>query len=166
MQPKNKSERTKAFLNFIGLFVVSIAIILTTVFFSIRVPVKEANDLRRQIHDVEKEKVVTSQFITKMSEIVGMLDTINISKDPEYLDPTIKKNIDDFKLSADADTVHDQLLYQNVAKNMYDLYQAKKQLRQCTSSEDIIKKLESNNSDLQDKLDRRTQQYNELLRSK
>lgn len=163
MQPKNKSERTKAFINFLLLFVLSIAIILTTVFFSIQVPVKQAVDLRRQINKVENERAITSQFITKMSEIVGMLDTINTSRDAVSLDGKIKENLDKLRAKADADTVYDQLLFQNVVKNMYDLYTAKKQLRESTSKEDRVKELEKKIEDLETNLDKRTTQYNELL---
>ena len=98
-----------------------------------------------------------------MSEIVGMLDTINTMKDPDYMDTKIKESLDNLQIKVNADSVYDQILYQNVLHNMYDLRKTKQQLRQLTSSDDKVKELQRDNDALQQRLDDRTKEYNILL---
>jgi hypothetical protein len=164
MQPKNKPERTKAFINFLLLFLLSIVIIVTTVFFSTDVPVKQSNDLRRQLHEVEKERVIAAHFLTKMSEIGEMVDSVNNSRDPDFIDTKIKEKISYLQVKADNDTVYHQRLYQSVVKNMYDLWKAKKQLRESNGFSDKVTQLENEKAAVQQKLDKVTDQYNELYR--
>src|SRR4051794_35468671 len=94
MQPINKNERKKAFTNFLILFLVSIAIITTTIFASIQVPFKENGQLLREQGIVERERAFEDKFINNFSAISSMLDTINTkAAKPDFLDVEISKNI-------------------------------------------------------------------------
>ncbi|MEO6843525.1 MAG: type VI secretion system TssO [Ginsengibacter sp.] len=165
MQPKNKSERTKAFLNFILLFVVSIAIILTTVFFSIQVPVKQANNLSKKMYQVEKERASTNNFFFKMSEIIEMLDSINNSNNPELLDIQITQKIGDLltKVNSDSSLLYNKLLYEKIAASMIDLQKTKASVRKATKTENDVKVLQDNYDKLQDKYNTMVSNYNKSL---
>ena len=163
MQPKNKSERTKAFLNFLLLFLISIAIIITTVFFSIEVPFKQNDDLRKQNFLVQRDRVFTSDFLTEMSGIAVMLDSINTSSKPDLLDGEISERIKKLNIKVNADSVYDKILYQNVVQNLDDLRQAKKQLRDITAKSDNINELQKQNDDLRQQLQITKTSYENLL---
>lgn len=165
MQPKNKSERTKAFLNFILLFVVSITIILTTVFFSIQVPVKEANALNKKMYQVDKERASTDNFFYKMSEIIGMLDSVNNSNNPELLDIQITQKIGDLltKVNSDSSLMYNKLLYEKIAASMIDLQKTKASVRKATKTDNDVKMLQDNYDKLQDKYNTMVSNYNKSL---
>lgn len=146
MQPVNKSERTKAFVNFLLLFLLSLAIILSTVFFSVQVPFKQNKELRSQNNIVQRDRVFTADFLNGMSGIVRMLDTINTSPKPDLLDGEISESLKRLNAKVNADSAYDKNLYLNVVQNMYDLQIAKKQLRELTakdySANDLYKQIE------------------------
>ena len=166
MQPKNKSERAKAFINFLLLFILSMAIILITVFFSYDVPVKQANELRRQMHNVERDRAFSADFYIKMSEIVGMLDSINTSKDAAYLDTQIKEGIQNLQIKVDADSVQDKILYQVVVKNIFDLQKAKEDLRKLTKTDEDVKEQKQMYDDLSKRYSDLVDKYNQRQLSK
>ena len=165
MQPKNKSERAKAFVNFLLLFVLSIAIILTMVFFSIQVPVKEADDLRGKIHNIEKERASGAEFLTRMSEIVSKLDSINNSQRPEFMDIEIKESLSNLKAKVDADSVYDKVLYGEVVKVLWTVQESKKKLREQISQNNNFNNLQKDNENLKSQLDILKDRYNNLVSS-
>lgn len=154
MEPKNKTDRVKAFMNFLLLFLLCIAVIITTVFFSIQVPFKQNDELRRQISIIQRERAFATDFLTEMTGIVSMLDTVSRAPNPDLLDRDIAENIKslDSKVK-NADSVYGINLYQNVVQNMYELQRAKKQARQAGTSEEEISKLQKANADLTSQLE-------------
>lgn len=130
MQPVNKKERRSAFINFLLLFLVCVAIIITTVFFSIQVPFKQNDQLRKDMTLVEKERDFSNNFMSEMAGISAMLDTINTkAQKPELLDGVVSENIKKLNVMVDGDSVYNKPMYKNVVLTLADLSAAKKQLR-------------------------------------
>ncbi|MEO6328782.1 MAG: type VI secretion system TssO [Ginsengibacter sp.] len=163
MQPTNTSQRTKAFLNFLLLFILSIGIIITTVFFSIEVPFKQNNDLRKQINIVQRDRVFSSNFLTEMSGIIAMLDSVNNTSRPDFLDGQISENINKLSSKVNADSVYDKNLYMSIMQNLVDFQLAKKQLREVTSKADDVNDLKRQNEELRTRLDDSKAQINNLM---
>lgn len=154
MQPLNKDERKKTFINFLLLFLLCIAIITTTIFFSIQVPFKQNDRLLREMRSYVKEKEFSTAFMTEMSEIAGMLDTINTKAlKPDLLDGSITESIKKLNLKIDADSANDKSLYRRVVFILSDIQAAKKQLRDITgkdvNADDLRKQIEGLNSNLE-----------------
>lgn len=130
MQPKNKDDRRKAFINFLLLFLLCMAIILTTVFFSVRVPFTENDKLRAKMEMIDKEREFTNKFTTQMIGVSRMLDSINKTSPQEsiLLEGRIENEIS--KLNAMVtDTVYNKDLYINVVHNLGVLQQYLKEIR-------------------------------------
>jgi hypothetical protein len=128
MEPKNKAERRKAFLNFLLLFIICTGIIITTVFFSLQVPFKQNDQLRKQMDEVERERDFSKRFTTQMVNVSRMLDSINATKPPESdrIDGKIKDEIS--KLDAMInDSLYNKEMYLNVTHNLGDMQNYLKQ---------------------------------------
>lgn len=153
MQPLNKNERRKAFWNFLLLFLVSITLITTTIFFSINVPFKQNDRLLKEMRSYVKEREFSTEFMTQMSEVAGMLDTINTkATKPDLLDGRITESIKKLNFKIDIDSATDKTLYRSVVFVLSDIQTAKKQLREITgkdlNADDLRKQIEGLNSTL------------------
>lgn len=154
MQPTNTTERRKAFINFLLLFLVCILIIVTTVFFSIQVPFKQNEQLRTDMSMVVKEREFSNHFMNETSNISAMLDTINTkAQKPELLDGIISESIRKLNIMVDGDSVYNKPLYKNIVLTLADLSAAKKQLREQTGKDANAGELKKQNDDLSRRLD-------------
>ncbi|MBS1755215.1 MAG: hypothetical protein KF825_08135 [Ferruginibacter sp.] len=136
MDPINKTDRRKAFTNFFFLFIVCILIITTTIFFSLQVPFKQNDRLLKEMRSYVKEREFSNDFMTQMSEIAGMLDTINTkATKPDLLDGRITESIKKLNLKIDADSANDKTLYRSIVFVLSDIQTAKKQLRDMTGKD-------------------------------
>lgn len=153
MEPINKDQRSKAFLTFFLLFVLFTGIIVALIFFSIQVPFKQNNLLSAQMTDVQKEKEFSQNFFLSMSNINGMLDTINTKSDrPELLDGNITEAIKDLNSKANSDSTGNKNIYANVVQILADLQSTKKQLRANSGNNDNVEELKRTINDLSTKL--------------
>ncbi|HYH14967.1 MAG TPA: type VI secretion system TssO [Flavisolibacter sp.] len=85
MHPINKAERRNAFVNFLLLFIVTVALITTIIFFSMEVPLAENKRLREEISQMEKEREMAKAFQRSIAEIKEKLTDPGYLKNPPYL---------------------------------------------------------------------------------
>ncbi len=119
MEPINKAERKKAFLNFMLLFLVCTAIVVTTVFFSTRVPLKQNDVLLEYKKSVEENNKLKIDFTEKMIPVSQMIDQLN-NKNPAELanmSATIDSKIIELDKMFPAENEENKL-YMNVIKNL------------------------------------------------
>ncbi len=154
MQPINKTERKKAFANFLVLFLVSIIIITTTVFSSIQVPFKENDQLLREKGIVERERAFEDKFINGVAGITSMLDTINTkATKPDFLDAEISKNITELNSSVDAEASRNKIFYKTTLVSLDELRRSKKQLRDLVNKDLNVGEMQKQNQELSDRLE-------------
>ena len=116
MQPLNKNERRRAFLNFLLLFIISIILILTTIFVSIQVPFKENQQLQKDMRVVTNEHEFSTNYRNQMSVIQFDLDSITrTTGETTQLEANIKTNIANlYALVKQNDSMYNSQLYQNM----------------------------------------------------
>lgn len=68
MKPLNRIERTNAFLRFLLLFIITVGLIVSVVLFSIQVPWKENDRLRRQMLTLQSDKELSESFAKDVRE--------------------------------------------------------------------------------------------------
>jgi Na+/phosphate symporter len=130
MPPTNVQARRKAFVNFLILFIISAGIIITTFFFSIRVPFRQNAQLRQQVNANEKEKDFSKKFTNRMFSITAMLDSFsNKVINPEILSNTITGRINELSAMVESDSVYNKDLYRNIVLSLSNLRDTKKQVR-------------------------------------
>ena len=152
MEPKNKTERKKTFYSFLLLFFVSTAIIVLLAFSSTRVPVKVNSLLQKQVEVSDHEREFSINFLSQMTSIVSLLDTIN-STNADLIDGQISMGIQKLTILIDMDSVQNKELYRSVVLNVSDLQRAKKQLRKSTEGDTDVNGLKRDNETLENKLE-------------
>lgn len=152
MEPKNKVERQKTFYSFLLLFFLSTAIIVLLAFSSTRVPVKVNSLLQKQVDVSNHEREFSINFLSQMTSIVTLLDTIN-STNADLIDGQISTGIQKLTILTDMDSVQNKELYRSVALNLSDLQRAKRQLRKSTEGDTDINGLKRDNEMLENKLE-------------
>lgn len=136
MQPINKSIRKKSFTNFLLLFLLCIIIITTTIFFSFQAPIQQNERLLKEMRSYVKDKEFSKAFMSQMSDIAGMLDTINTkATKPDLLDGNITENIKKLNAKIDEESMTDKPFYNSMVFLLSDIQSAKKQLRDITSKD-------------------------------
>jgi hypothetical protein len=76
MKPLNQAERRSAFLKFLLFFIITIAVIVTTVFFSIQVPFAENKKMKNDIADYQNQQKFMMQFSGKLTDLQTLIDTL------------------------------------------------------------------------------------------
>lgn len=155
MEPKNKTERKKTFYSFLLLFFLSTAIIVLLAFSSTRVPVKVNSLLQKQVEVSDHEREFSINFLSQMTGIVSLLDTINAttSSNADLIDGQISMGVQKLTILIDMDSVQNKELYRSVVLNLSDLQRAKKQLRKSTEGSSDINSLKRDNENLENKLE-------------
>jgi Type VI secretion system, TssO len=153
MQPINKTIRKKTFINFLLLFLLCIAIITTTIFFSFQAPLKQNDQLLKEMRSYVKDKEFSRAFMSEMSNIAGMLDTINTkAAKPDLLDGNITEGIKKLNAKIDEESTTDKEFYNSMVFLLSDIQSAKKQLRDNTgkdlNADALRQQIESLNSTL------------------
>ena len=77
MMPLNTAERKSAFFLFLLFFIISLVIVVATVFFGVQVPLKQNELLKSQIADFQNDREFLQKFSGKVSETWSMLDKID-----------------------------------------------------------------------------------------
>ena len=67
MKPKNIKERRNSFLKFLLLFLITSATIVTAIFFTFKVPIKENNTLKAQAKRINRELTFQNSFFKKIT---------------------------------------------------------------------------------------------------
>ena len=155
MEPKNKTERKKTFYSFLLLFLLSTAIIVLLAFSSTRVPVKVNSLLQKQVEASDHEREFSINFLSQMTTIVSLLDTVNAtsSNNADLIDGQISIGVQKLSILTDMDSVQNKELYRIVLQNLSDLQHAKKQLRKSTEGSSDINSLKRDNEMLDNKLE-------------
>ena len=166
MQAINSSERRKASLNFMLLFLVCVAIIVTTVFTSTRVPFSHNKVLREEQKITEKSNAVRKEFTEKLISISHLIDSLDKIKIEDFnnLDIRIDDEIEELrKITANAEA-DDKILYDNISTNLNDYYEAKKTGLQKNDTNADIKALNQEKNDLIRERDDWKKNYFDLIK--
>jgi Type VI secretion system, TssO len=155
MQPKNIVERKKTFLSFLLLFVLSTVVIVLLAFSSTRVPIKDNQLLQKQVAELDREREFSRKFMSQMTEIVSLLDSINTNgiNSADLLEGEISTGITKLNVMIDIDSVHNKDFYRSVVLNISDLQRAKKQLRNATAGDTDINQVKRLNESLTNQLE-------------
>ena len=83
-----------------------------------------------------KEKEFSTAFMSEMSGIAGMLDTINTkASKPDLLDGKITESIKKLNAKIDEESLEDKVFYSGMIFLLSDIQSAKKQLRENTGKD-------------------------------
>ncbi|WP_153796705.1 type VI secretion system TssO [Foetidibacter luteolus] len=137
MTPLNSQERNRAFANFLLFFIITVAVIITVVFFSIQVPFKQNEQLRKEMASVENERLQLGVFRIKMEETMHLLDSVGRVENPILVDDKIDKQIREMAAMIN-DSMSVKNIYTGIITTLASLQSAKQQLRKGTDKDATV----------------------------
>ncbi|MEO6916079.1 MAG: type VI secretion system TssO [Chitinophagaceae bacterium] len=82
MKPSNRVERNNAFYSFLLLFLVTIAVVITVAFYSVKVELTDNKRLRTTMLSMQNEKNLSDSFRVSMNIVLNELDKYETKKEP------------------------------------------------------------------------------------
>lgn len=148
MVPLNSSERRQSYFIFLLFFVVSISIVVLTIFYGVQIPTRQNEQLKRQVSDLQKEQTFLKVFAVKLSKTKNMLAKINLPGVDPSTESYISANLDTLNFLG-IDTISHGKIYSDITASLFALDQALKQLRANGSTSDQVAKLQQELKDTQ-----------------
>jgi Tfp pilus assembly protein PilX len=141
MKPLNQAERSSAFLNFLLLFMLTIAVIMTVIFFSIKVPFKQNEHLRYRITLNERDQEFAASFSLLLKETLEELNKFEESKEPASVTTQrVQFKVDELYQKARLAPDAENSIYGIVARSMNDLNAAKAKVKRMEADQGYIQK--------------------------
>lgn len=161
MQPNNHAERRKASLNFMLLFLLCTAIIITTVFFSTRIPFTQNKKLVEEKNSFTQRDEFKSNFTDRLTEVSSMIDSLGnkTSGEISIYATSIDKKVDELGALLKTASAEDAKLYTTVMTNLNRYYDAKKAAKKGIETSSNEKEYQEQIEKLQD---RNLQLYTQL----
>jgi hypothetical protein len=130
MKPLNRAERSNAFLGFLLLFLITIGIVITVVFFSIKVPFSENERLRSQVLIMQHEEDLSDSFRVAMDETMNELKKFDLKDmSADYRHRSVQLKIDKMgrivNKMFDEKSKEEKSIYDRVIQNLDELNDAK-----------------------------------------
>ncbi len=161
MNPLNAPERRKAFINFLLFFAITLSVILITVFFSIQVPFKENNKLRKEMDIADNERAFLQSFEVKMQETTNLVDSIIRAQNVFIVQKDIDNNIKTMtNMISDSTSVKG--ICTKIISNLATLRAANEQLRSSSNSNDDLEKKDKRIQQLESEAKAYADRINEL----
>lgn len=168
MQPTNHAERRKASLNFMLLFLICTAIIITTVFYSTRIPFTQNKKLVEEKNSFTQRDEFKSNFTDRFTEVSSMIDSLGNKSSAEIsiYSTSIDKKVDELNALLKTAAADDVKLYTTVMTNLNRYYDAKKAAKKDVETTSNEKEYQAQIEKLQDRNLQLYGQLNDCIKSK
>ncbi|WP_291913699.1 type VI secretion system TssO [Chitinophaga sp. CB10] len=156
MKPLNRSERKKSLLLFLLLYVISVVLLFTGIFFHYEAPVLENRILRDELLYQESQQQLRDSFMSRLSSVKKELMAVNEpGNNAVYTDQVIAATLAGMRTMAPASNPN-FIFYDDIIQCCLQLQQCKQQLRESSQSQQIMLTLKAENATLLQQLESRT----------
>jgi len=140
MEVLNKNERFRAFMLFIGLFVIAVAVIVIAIFFNFHLPWKENAELKKENAAMISEFKYQNRLEQQMETLKKYTDSIDIPNQDTYYyqQKAINMIIDMEQGIPPKDSVRRSMMYKNFLLTSRDLIDARKTIKTYGKSKEEI----------------------------
>jgi peptidoglycan hydrolase CwlO-like protein len=154
MKPKNSKERRNSFLKFLALFVVTVGMIVTAVFFTYSVPKKENAQLREVTKVMETGMVFQKDFYDEMKAVKNMIDSLDVpGQNTDYLNSQIGEKMAKLENTIPTkDETHLYDMHTSILRLYSELQISKNKLHELRDAEERIEEYEEAYEDCKDEL--------------
>src|SRR4051794_24844583 len=117
----NNKLRTEAYLKFLLFFVITVFIVITAVYFDVRIPSKENDLLREKIRTYDNQVFNQQQFINAAQTAKSLIDSMNkIGQYNALLDREIAKQLEIMRAPENQNNSMYTTMNKNVFNVLYD----------------------------------------------
>ncbi|MTI31960.1 type VI secretion system TssO [Xanthovirga aplysinae] len=145
MEVLNKKERIRAFLLFLLLFVVTIAMIVFTIFFDFQLPWQQNQLLKTENDQISVEFDFQQAYKQKMFKAKDLLDSMNLpGQNSYYMEQLVGSELIEMQKSIPEDSLLHDDMYDHIITLYTDMLEDKKTLRDLKDAELTISELKQN----------------------
>jgi biopolymer transport protein ExbB/TolQ len=141
MQPLNRAERSSAFTSFLILFSATVAIIAAVIFFSIKVPFVQNDQLRSRMQTIRDEQAFTVAFADVMKQVMEELARYDLKNEtPLATKQRVRFKLDQLSRMIRDVPDQDNSIYALIVRNLSDLNEAKAQVRELEDEKSFMQR--------------------------
>ena len=135
MEVLNKRQRNNAYLFFVLFFLITVAILITAVFFNAYFPFKENSLLKAENARMKKEMEIQNKFSFQLEKVKAAVDSIGMPKQNDFFNEKLAlSTLADMYKQLPKDTLKNKNMYNNTIMTYKDLIDAKKQVKQLSGN--------------------------------
>lgn len=163
MKPLNAQERRSSFWRFLLFFFITLAVIITAIFFGIKIPYAENKKLQEQLAIVSKENQFKDEFTASMAEAQALLDTVN--QDPlksGLVDGRITQKVQQMDAMINKAELNSKTIYTQIIKGLNNTQSDKTALRAAGNKDSVVAMYNSQIQELKNSLTKWQDSYKQL----
>ncbi|WP_298503559.1 type VI secretion system TssO [uncultured Maribacter sp.] len=143
MEILNKKERVSSFLLFLLMFVVTLGLLFTAIFFSYKLPWKENEVLRAENKKIQYEFLYQKKFISELEHVDVLIDSLDKTKEGYFfLEQSINSDLITIKNDIPKDSLGNRNMYENLILTYKKLIDAKRDVKQVENAKKEIDQLD------------------------
>lgn len=155
MEVLNKRQRNNAYLFFVLFFLITVAILITAVFFNAYFPFKEYSLLKAENARMKKEMEIQNKFSFQLEKVKAAVDSIGMPKQNDFFNEKLAlSTLADMYKQLPKDTLKNKNMYNNTIMTYKDLIDAKKQVKQLSGNYVLMDSLSTINKTLKQEYDK------------
>jgi hypothetical protein len=142
----NNKLRTEAYLKFLLFFVITVFIVISAVYFDVRIPSKDNDILREKITTYENQVFNQQQFITAAQSAKSLIDSMNkLGQYNALLDREIAKQLEIMRAPGNQNNSFYTTMNKDVFNVLYDYNELNKKF---IGSKDVTQQVEKLRNEL------------------
>lgn len=155
MEVLNKSQRNRAYWSFVLFFVITVAVLVSAIFFNTYFPFKENSLLKSENTKMNKEMETQDKFSFQLEKVKLAVDSIGAPKQNDFFNEKLALSIlADMYKQLPKDTLKNKNMYNNTIMAYKDLIDAKKQIKQLSGNQALMDSLSTINKTLKAEYDK------------
>ena len=155
MEVLNKRQRNNAYLFFVLFFLITVAILITAVFFNAYFPFKENSLLKAENARMKKEMEIQNKFSFQLEKVKAAVHSIGMPKQNDFFNEKLAlSTLADMYKQLPKDTLKNKNMYNNTIMTYKDLIDAKKQVKQLSGNYVLMDSLSTINKTLKQEYDK------------
>ncbi|WP_265429830.1 type VI secretion system TssO [Chryseobacterium sp. YIM B08800] len=155
MEVLNKKQRSRAYWFFVLFFVITVAMLITAVFFNTYFPFKENSLLKKENAKIQKEMETQDKFSFQLEKVKSAVDSIGVAGQNDFFNEKLALSIlADMYKQLPKDTLQNKNMYNNTIITYKDLIDAKKQIKQLSGNQALMDSLSTINKTLKEEYDK------------
>lgn len=155
MEVLNKTQRRSAYWFFVFFFLITVAVLITAVFFNAYFPFKENSLLKAENAKMKKEMETQEKFSFQLEKVKLAVDSIGVPGQNDFFNEKLGLSIlADMYKQLPKDTLKNKNMYNNTIMTYKDLIDAKKQVKQLSVNQALMDSLSTINKTLKQEYDK------------
>ena len=155
MEVLNHKQRNRAYWLFVLFFVITVAVLVSAIFFNAYFPFKENSLLKKENIKMQKEMEIQDNFSFQVEKVKAAVNSIGMPQQNDFFNEKLALSIlADMYKQLPKDTMKNKNMYNNTILAYKDLIDSKKQIKQLSGNQVLMDSLSTINKTLKAEYDK------------